>query len=60
MMLGLSIFLLAGCVSSGDFCDVYQPVTMAEDVARAVVAGDRDAAENIAANQLTWGRQCAQ
>lgn len=54
----LLMFLLAGCVSSGDFCDVYSPVTMGDGLAVQMVETERQTAEAIAANQIYYGRNC--
>jgi hypothetical protein len=56
----LSIFLLAGCAGrvSGNFCDIYERVTMSEDSARAIITNDRSAAIAIAVNESLYNRQC--
>jgi hypothetical protein len=60
MISGLLIFSLAGCASNvGDFCDIYEPVTMQQDSAQAIVANDRSAAIAIATNQANFFRQCS-
>lgn len=57
-MIALLTFSLASCAKPGDFCDLYQPFTLGEDVARAVVDDDRADAEAMATNRLTWLERC--
>lgn len=56
----LSIFLLAGCVSDGDFCAVYSPVPpLRQEVAAQLVSENRASAVSIAANETFYARNCA-
>ena len=44
----LTAFLVSGChQTAGDFCDIAEPIRFNKEVARAVVLGDRPAAEQI-------------
>jgi hypothetical protein len=60
MISGLLISFLASCGSSlpGDFCDIYEPVSMSDATARIVVQDDRRAAVSIAANETYRNRFC--
>jgi hypothetical protein len=60
MISALSISLLAGCAGrvSGNFCDIYERVTLSEDSARAIIRDDRPAAIAIAVNESLYQRQC--
>ena len=50
------MMLLSSC--AGDFCAVYRPVKMSQDAASTLLAQDRDAAQETAANNAYHRRYC--
>ena len=57
----LSIFSLASCTTtSGDFCQVYQPVPpLSQEVAAQLVSENRASAVSIIANETFYRKECA-
>lgn len=54
----VSLVVVSACEKPGDFCDVAEPILFTEEVAVAVVAGDRETAEVIDAHNRYGERFC--